>query len=512
LNLNVMNRAVAGRLVCATSMLVGLSTHVSAQNPSGVYTPVQLNSPLPYRVEVRPYSMGQVDMPTLHSYAVGEFNGKHLFIAGRTNGLHGFDCCFAPEENFPPQHQNRDVWVVDFANKQSWSRPLDDPMSGLTEQQILSLSPTNNQFYRRGDTLYVTGGYGVVGEDANGPQFGTFDTLSAINLPGLGAWAMGGAGTAAQHIRQIHDPAAKVTGGAMYEIDGRTHLVFGQDFDGIYTPFGSGTYTNQVRSFQIVDDGVNLSIQQKTATPEDENYRRRDLNVFPVLRPDGGGGLEKGLTVLAGVFTPADEAWSVPVEIDAQGNPTMADPSDPTTFQQAMNVYHSAKLGFFSEASGEMHELLFGGITLDYLDSATQAIQTDFNLPFTNDITAVVIDEDDNYSQHHLGFFPELFHQSNRLLRFGANAEFLMSDGIPTFDNGVIKFDELHGEVSLGYIFGGIVANAPHTRFEPGALSAGSNFVFEVVLFAVPEPSSLALLAFSGLALLATRRSLRNRC
>jgi hypothetical protein len=383
-------------LACAAWIFVGIATQSFAQNPSGVYTPVQLNSALPYRVEVRQYPMGPSELPTLHSYAVGEYDGKFLFISGRTNGLHGFDCCFAPEENFPPQQQNGNVWVIDFKNKQSWSRPLDDPMSGLTEQQVLSLSPTNNQFYTRGETLYVTGGYGVTGEDENGPLYGTFDTLTAINLPDLGDWVMGGAGTAAQHIRQIHDPAAKVTGGAMHEIDGRTHLVFGQDFDGIYTPFGNGTYTNQVRSFEIVDDGVNLSIQNKTNTTPDENYRRRDLNVFPVLRPDGGGGLEKGLTVLAGVFTPTDEAWSVPVEIDAQGNPTMADPSDPATFQQAMNIYHSAKLGFFSESRGEMHELLFGGITLDFLDQAAQTIETDFGLPFVNDITAVVVDEHGN--------------------------------------------------------------------------------------------------------------------
>jgi hypothetical protein len=476
-----------------------------AQGLEGGYSPVELSSALPYRVEVRQYPMSQIDLPTLHSYAVGEYDGKHVFISGRTNGLHGFDCCIQPVNNFPPQRQNRDVWVIDFENKQSWSRPLDDNGSGLTEEQILSLSATNNQFYTRGDTMYVTGGYGVTGENEDGPTFGTFDILSAINLPGLGAWAMGGAGSAAQHIRQIHSPDVKVTGGAMYEIDGRTHLVFGQDFDGIYTPFGNGSYTNQVRSFNIADNGVSLAIEQSTETTPDENYRRRDLNVFPVMRPNGGD-LEQGLRVLAGVFTSAGDAWSVPVEIDANGNPSMADPESPTTFHQSMNVYHSAKLGFFSESRGEMTEVLFGGITLDYLDPATDLIERDAALPFTNDITAVTVDENGNYTQHHLGFFPELFHQSTRLLRFGANAEFLIHEDIPTFENGVIKFDELHGEVSLGYIFGGIAANAPHTRNNPGALSAGSNYVFEVVIFAVPEPSSLVLVAFCALSLVATRR------
>ena len=166
-------------------------------------------------------------------------------------------------------------------------------------------------------------------------------------MPGLGDWVMNGTGSAADHIRQIQNPAFKVTGGAMYDMNGRTHLVFGQDFDGAYTPFGEGTYTNQVRSFDIVDDGTNLSVSNITMTTPDENYRRRDLNVVPTIRPDGMGGIQQGLVVFSGVFTPAGDPWTVPVEIDANGNPSMADPNNPNTFQQAMNNYHSAKVGFY---------------------------------------------------------------------------------------------------------------------------------------------------------------------
>ena len=67
-------------------------------------------------------------------------------------------------------------------------------------------------------------------------EFETFNKLSAINLPGLANWVMTGAGTAAAHIRQLDTPTASVTGGAMYSMNGRMHLVFGQDFDGSYSP------------------------------------------------------------------------------------------------------------------------------------------------------------------------------------------------------------------------------------------------------------------------------------
>ena len=147
--------------------------------------------------------------------------------------------------------------------------------------------------------------------------------------------------------------------------------------------------------------------------------------------------------MLSGVFTPAGDPWTVPVEIDANGNPSMADPNDPATFQQGMNNYHSAKLGFYSRSHRRDARGALRRHQSAVSRSGTQMIETDFNLPFVNDITSVVIDADGNYSQNHLGFFPELFDTQNRRLRFGTNAEFLPADGVPTFENGVIDFDAL---------------------------------------------------------------------
>jgi len=313
-----------------------------------------------------------------------------------------------------------------------------------------------------------------------------------------------GSGAAADSIEQFHDPLLKVTGGAMYEIDGRTHLVFGQDYEGAYRPGLNGIYTNQVRSFDIVNDG-NLRIEDVTSSTPDDAYRRRDLNIFPVVRANGGG-LDEGLVVFSGVFTPTNGAWTVPVEIDAAGNPSMADPDDPDTFKQGFNGYHSAKLGLFSAAAGEMHEILFGGISVQYVDESTGMIETDNALPFVNDVTAVAIDSDGNYSQHHLGWFPVMTDLEENRVRFGANAEFLLADGIATYGNGVIDFDRLGWETTLGHIFGGLSANAPHTRVSPSTLSAASNEVWEVVLIHVPEPSTIAIATWAVLALVSVQR------
>jgi hypothetical protein len=160
----------------------------------------------------------------------------------------------------------------------------------------------------------------------------------------------------------------------------------------------------------------------------------------------------------------------------------MADPSAPSTFKQGMNNYHSAKVGMYSEATGEMHEILFGGISLQYWNNTTNSIATDNGLPFVNDITSVKIDAAGNYTQNYLGQFPELFDLAGNRLRFGTNAEFLLAEGLPTFENGVIQLDALHGETALGHIIGGIVANAPHTQASSSTKSAASNQIFEVLL------------------------------
>lgn len=489
------------RFWAAALVVVCSAGAAAAANQTPTLSPIQLDSPLPYNISLQPYDFGSAALPTLHSFAAGHIDGKWVLLAGRTNGMHGFSNIST--QNFPPQSQNRDVWVIDPVAKTSWSRSLEGAAGGFTADQLNSLTPTNNQFYQRGDRLYMSGGYGL----KSGPSTnGTFNTLTAIDLPGLVDWAMGGGGTAKDHVRQISDPLFSVTGGAMYEMGGRMHLVFGQDFQGNYNPAKNGTYTNQVRSFDIVDDGATLAIANPTTTTPDPNYRRRDLNIVPVIRPGTGGQLDEGLAVLSGVFTTTFGAWTVPVEIDSLGVPTMADPTAPGTFKQGMNGYHAARVGLYSESSGDMHQLLFGGISLQYLDAHTGQIETDDALPFVNDVSSIVIDSAGEYSQHRIGEYPVLNDLDGVRLRFGAGAEFFMAEGIETYANGVLKLDKISQPTTLGYIFGGIVTNGPHTQGTPPAASAGSNQIFTVVYSPVPEPGGWLLAAVGVWGVLGLRR------
>lgn len=507
------------------SILLLTTTVSQAANQTSTVTPAIVGGALPYSVQLEQYDANRTfERPSLHSFYAGEHQGQWVVLGGLSNGLHGFD---VDRPSIAERYQNSDVWVIDPVTKTSWSRSLIPGVanSGITEEQLLAVTSANTQFEQVGDRLYVTGGFGD--DDVVDPASrDTFSTLTALDLPGLVDWVKNGTGMAADHMRQISDPLFKVTGGDMIEIDGKMHLVFGQDFNQPYNGNRvNGIYTQQVRTFTIEDDGTTLGFTELQSTTPEDHFRRRDLNVYPTLTKNPDSSLSEGITVLSGVFTLSRGAWTVPVEIDADGNPTQIDlgndplnangelDNDPAVFKQAMNNYHSAKLGLFSEQSGAMHEMLFGGITLQEYDPTNPSADangfvTDFAMPNTSQISSVVRNADGTYQQHYLGAYPELFtdEEDPALMRFGSNAEFFVAQGIPTFENGVIDLDALpHGETTVGYIFGGLITNAPHVFGNPTALSSASGEIFAVNLTIVPEPAAWLLLA-SGTTMLLFRR------
>lgn len=513
------------------------TTFTATSNQTQTVTPVIVGGDLPYSVDVTFYDNFT---PKLHSYIAGEHDGKWVVLGGLNEGLHSFI-----DNRTSTTDRNPDIWVIDPIAKTAASRSLADELvpdanniDSAKEKTFLSLTSANTQFEQVGDRLYVTGGYG---DDlfSDPSSRTTFDTLSSLDLPGLIDWVETGSGLASDHIRQTSDPLFKVTGGDMYEIDGKMHLVFGQDFEDPYSGSGNGVYTHQVRTFEIADDAGGLSFSGVSTSGDETNnpeFRRRDLNIHPYIR-DNGGQLERGITVLSGVFTPGSDprdfgAWTVPVDIDADGNAVQVDfgndplgtsepfdandpnrgpnpdedalDNDSRVFKQAMNNYHAAKLGLFSEETGGMHELLFGGITFQeyapaHPDADANGFVADKELPNTSQITSVIRTADGLYEQHLMGAFPErtiMLDGENeaRDIHYGSNAEFFLADGMPTYDNGVLNLDALpFGETVVGYIYGGIATYDNHVFRDARRLSDASGDIFLVTINRVPEPSTAIL-------------------
>lgn len=459
-------------------------------------------SGLPYRLQVR---QADFSLPSgLHSFVFAIYEGEWLMLSGRTNGLHNVDTTDPSDNSFPVANQNTTVYVVNPSTKQTFSRSLLDPASKLSSVQIEQLSVTNALFLQSFNkkTLYMVGGYGI--NQAKG-QMDTKAVLTAIDVPSLIKWVKRSkqVSSVAQCIRQVNHPLLQVTGGEMVQANPHQPflLAFGQNFDGNYTQSSSGTYTYQVRPFQIIDTKNQLFIQPYNQPAPIASYRRRDLNVVPVIKKSGNTYVN-AFVALSGVFTPggADNpgAWTVPIEIAADGSSKTFDPSNPNTFAQGMNNYACANLGLYSEKTNDMFNVLFGG--LSYLivsdgnqDSCTACpppnegiLTTCDNLPFVNDITTVRIDSSGNYGQYLMSAkFPTIIAdfgtQPGGPIWFGSSAAFFPADNLPMYSNGVIAFDKLGSKpVFLGYIVGGIASSVTDTNDLSD--SQASTYIFSVIL------------------------------
>jgi hypothetical protein len=466
--------------LCITLAVTGVPFAASADNQTPTVSKVSLDAgALPYAV-----TLERVDtdgkLPTLQSFATATHKGLWILIGGRTNGLHDFTN--DPLKNFPPSDQNRKIWVIDPQKWKVWSRRLSD--SQLSQNQIDELSTTATESVQVGDTLYVIGGYGY---SKKVEDFRTQAVMTAFDVKNLVDWVKRDTSKGLEKIiRQVRDNVLRVTGGQLAVIDGRFILAFGQNFKGGYGDPDSvkQVYTGQVRSFEVVDDGKALKVRDVKRSPSQPNrtdYRRRDYNMLPFM--DTSGGKEKAaLTAYSGVFTVTNGVYTVPVEIDAKGRPTMADPDASGTFKQAMNGYNAANLAIYDSKNGQSHALFFGGISYVTYNEKTGTFKEDASIPFTNDVTAIVRKPNGKYKQYFLTKFPRVKGPDVDKYRFGAEAAVFLDPDVPVTDNGMVDLRALKKKVGarktrIGWIFGGIAAEKPNN----GATVA-SNEVFSIVL------------------------------
>ena len=461
---------------------------------------------LPFRLSI---AQAPFSLPAgLQAYSFAIYKDQYVLLAGRTYGLHGFE-----GDSFPVASQNTSIFVFNLTTGATTVRSLTDPSAQLSQEQIDQLSVTNALFFQGNgsDTLYMAGGYGI--NSATGEEE-TKSVLTAIDLPNLIRWVKQdpSAKSAANCLRQVSHPLLQVTGGAMWQSNPHqpSLLGLGQNFVGSYTSSSNGVYTCQISPFQIIDTGKSLLVYpypQPTPLPL---YRRRDLNIVPAIKK-AGPSLQQYLVAFGGVFTPGEDAgaWTIPIEIRADGSSETLDLSNPNTFAQGMNNYNCANLGLYSEKTGDMYTIFFGGISFLYslnggLYSSEGSFCQDGGLGFTNDVTTIRIDSSGNYQQYFMSAtFPSITptfgscpsptfpitcesaaSNSSPVLLFGAYAAFLGLPNLPYYPNAVLALDRLGSSpILLGYIVGGIQSSAAETCSETGNVDTrASPHIFSVTL------------------------------
>ena len=450
-------------------------------------------APRPVAADTLPFSVTLEAVPItgephpLQSSTLGVSGGKWLLLGGRTAGLHAF----TQPHNFPEDTFNHFAYVLDPVAGKFVGQPFD--LRTLGNVLGDSLSATNAESVQVGDTLYIVGGYGVYNN-----VFVTFSTVTTLNVKQMIQLIVSGKATPASVKRLIHqnqDERLRVAGGGLDYIapseggKGVFYLVFGQILEGEYSVDPSNynanggfhqEYTQQVRVFTLEGNLAITNGSYHLAAPysSDLPYNRRDLNVIPEIRPTG----KQGVNVYGGVFRAGQIAGNLtPITIDpatdADGGPTATVVVD--TYLQPLNHYECAVLPLFDPHSKAMYVTFFGGISQYHYDRATNTLIRDpvnlsqglDGLPFIPTVTTLVHSPGDKYQQY--------IQPTDLPGLEGTEARFGPAAGAPVFSNGVINFGRIKKATTVGYIYGGIIAQAPYSAQGP---TTPSDKLYKVVI------------------------------
>jgi hypothetical protein len=412
----------------------------------------------PFQIAISPIAID--GLGGLQSYAWAQKEGKWLIIGGRLDGLHRRQ----PFAAFDVAGNNNQIIVVDVAKNKKWTAPLSVLPVAMQEQ----LSSTNMSFYQEGEYLYVIGGYGY---SATAGDHMTYPNLCAIKIAEV-IDAVENSSNYSSFFRQIHDTLFAVTGGYLNKIFDTYYLTGGQNFIGRYNPMGPNQgpgfiqeYTNAIRTFKINDNGNTIKITHLKEMIDATNLHRRDYNVIAQIMPN----VQEGITAFSGVFQASvDLPYLNCVNIDSAGYTVN------NSFSQYYNHYHCAHIPLYSASKNEMHNVFFGGIA-QYHDSAGILVQ-DNEVPFVKTIARVTRNANGVMQEYKLPIEMPAY--------LGAGSEFIPIDNLPSYNNEVLKLDEIKGDSTLiGYIFGGINSSNANIFFtNTGTQSTASSQIFKVYL------------------------------
>jgi hypothetical protein len=436
--------------------------------------------------------------PRLHSFAKAQWNGKWIFIAGRTGGYHGVG---AAEADFPREHANTRIWVVDPSGDGP-ARTFNFPVAALPA----SLAPVKDQwtssnllFFQDHDILYLAGGYG---QDSQGGWV-TYPILSSVHLPSLVEGVMRGQDTFSRSIAFVKSALVQVAGGELLKLDdGMFYVAGGHVFSGTYREFegaseknttkASQTYTGEIRKLRLKRDAhgqLAVSLVGRYRNPE---FARRDLNAGFTILPDGHS---LGAAVYGGVFTKDQLSFTKPIYWSANHPPQVDD-----TYEQKMSAYACAKLLLFDPASHTMYTTFFGGISRwiwDYQKKqaeiaplAGDKTRPDYldGMEWVDHITTLIHGPHGTY---------EAVQPAGRMAGYiGTNAEFFPSGELQRIreDADVFDLKPLRGKrILAGYLYGGIRAfprEFPYLDesplYHPGNVPTKANDMIIAVYITVP--------------------------
>jgi hypothetical protein len=479
----IISMSLAGLV---STMVVPALSH--AQNQTEDLSPL-IQGQTPFTVTIEQIDWKSDPLGTVHSAAVGEFEGQAIIVGGMSAGMHGFACDAG--ENFPSTIFNHTIYMINVQNQTTDARLMTEKSTGLDADQIASMATTNTLYEEVDGKLLVVGGYGI---NAVG-DYVTFDSLRVMNVSGVIGWVSGDGSLLADHVT-FHDPPANtpsdladdfftVTGGIMLKNGDEYWMCLGQNFQGGYTDGGGcpatydQVYTKSIRRFRLDVGDPDAEPEFIGATAEPPTWaRRRDLNILPARVPGG----EIGGVALAGVFTDFTGGypgiWTVPIVINGDGTMSMDDPTDPSALRQGFNAYNSGRLTLWSESRQENWFVTFGGLGYQVLWNGE--LYPDPTIPYSNDVMAVRYRPESNeWSQHLLeATYPDIYSSTGELYFHGT--ESLTIPRVPISPEGLYDLDSITEPTVIAWIYGGILSTGQ--AIVTSGETFASNYLFKVIV------------------------------
>jgi len=296
----------------------------------------------------------------------------------------------------------------------------------------------------------------------------------------------GDASGAKQYMSNTGPSYIKVAGGAIEKTGDIVWMVFGQDFEGLYSvnagDYGrwptSQVYTERMVALWIGNLGGQLSAAVLNVLQGDPNtqlWHRRDLNVVPAIDTDGSAMV----TAYGGVFVPGKvAAFDQPVYLH-NANSALGAKASLDPYHQLFSQYECATLKIYSASAKLMQTVFFGGIGLFYISPNNGTLQKDTGLPFVNTLSVM--------SRASNGTTSEAYATTALPSFMGASADFIPSPAVPRQSGEIIALDKITTKTLAGWIYGGILSPQPQP---PSGGTTASNVVYEVWLTPGPPPAS----------------------
>ncbi|MDF2438204.1 MAG: hypothetical protein K0Q95_2580 [Bacteroidota bacterium] len=413
----------------------------------------------PFTISIEPVTTANIQ--GIHSFAFAQSGDKWLFIGGRTNGLHGINS----NDGFPSEFKNDNVIVVDTGSWTYYSASLNQLPWNIADP----MRSTNMQYIQDGSYLYMAGGFGY---DSIADMYVTFSTLTAVHIDNM-INAVMNAQPISSTIRQIIDTNLTVCGGELGKIGNDFYLCFGHNFRGTYAdppiPIFTQVYADKITKFNLNDNGTAMSLSNISYLVDTNNFHRRDLNVGPIIKPNGSMALE----AYGGVFKKdRNLPFLEPITISAGGTTSVN-----FSYQQVMSHYTCANIPVYDSVTGNMYSTFLGGISLNDYNPSTGLVAMDTLVPFIKDVTTMT-----TYAN---GVVEEKVLPVQLPGLLGSNAKFILNKNIPHYSNEVIRIRDLpNTRILVGYMFGGIRANQGNF----GA-SAANDTIYRIFI----TPSNIAI-------------------